>query len=342
MPENTDTPRFLDDVDRRIIAGLAVHGRASWAQLSRATGVGETTVARRTQRLFDAGLINIIGLPDPLACGYGQPVLVHLSCAPGTVRDVAAELAARADVRLVIVLSGRSDVLVELISTNREHLASVLIDEIQTMPGVIGTSTETVLKTFKLTFDWARDLLGDAAADLAPVVQEPAAPVRLDDTDLALVAELTADGRRSYTELAASLGITESTAARRVARLVDAGCLIFAALVDPALLGYSTEAFFRLQVEITQLEAAAATLCAQTGVRYVSATTGASDLVCEAVLPDTEALYQFVTGTLAAVPGVKSVETLLELETVKRGFRARPVVSADLWRDTSTDRSTKE
>lgn len=340
MLENPEFSRFLDDVDRRIIAGLAVHGRASWAQLGRATGVAETTVARRAQRLFDAGLVSIVGLPDPLTCGYGQPVLVHLGCAPGTVRTVAAELAARADVRLVVVLSGRSDILVELISTNRDHLASVLIDEIQAMPGVVDTSTETVLRTFKLTFDWARDLLGDRAGALAPAPPDPArGTVRLDDTDVALVAELTDDGRRSYTELAAAVGVTESTAARRVTRLVDAGCLSFAAVVDPALLGYTTEAFFRLQVEIAEVEAVAATLCAETGVRYVSATTGASDLVCEAVLPDTDALYRFVTGTLAAVPGVKSVETSLELETVKRAFRARPAVSADLW---ATNRSTKE
>lgn len=331
MPENSRSTPRIGDLDRSIVAGLAVSGRATWSQLGRAVGVGETTVARRAQRLFDEGLVTIVGLPDPLACGYGQPVLVHLRCAPGAVRTVAAELARRADARLVVVIAGPSDIIVELISTNRDHLASVLIDEIQTMPGVVETSTETVLKTFKLTFDWARDLLGDGVTALEPTANEPGkAATRLDDTDLALVAELTADGRRSYAELAAVLGISESRAARRVSRLVDAGCLSFAAVVDPALLGYTVEAFFRLQVDISRLEAIAATLCERTGVRYVSATTGASDLVCEVVLPDTDALYRFVTDTLSSVPGLKSVETSLELQTLKRAFRARPVLSADL------------
>jgi len=312
-----------------IVAGIAVNGRASWAQLGQAAGVSETTAARRAGRLFESGVLGVVGMPDPLVCGFGQPVLIHLKCAPGRVREVASQLARRPDARLVVLITGTWDIAIELISPGRTNLAGVLIDEIQQMDGVRETSTEMVLRTFKLTFDWARDMLGDGVAALAPPEPTPPdTPVRLDDTDLALMAELADDGRRSYAELAPVLGISESQVARRLTRLTGSGCIGFAAMVDPQVLGFEVEALLRLQVELPRLEEAAAILCAQTGARYVSMTTGGADLVCEVVLPDSAALYRFITETLSSLPGLRTVETSPELQCIKRAYRSRRVTPA--------------
>jgi DNA-binding Lrp family transcriptional regulator len=329
----------LDDVDRRIVAALAVNGRATWGQVGRCVGVSETTASRRAQRLFDAGALRIVGVPDPLACGFGQPVLVHLRCAPGAVRRVASRLAERADARFVAILAGPSDVVVELIATDREHLTRILVDEVHGIEGVIETSTETVLRTFKMSFDWNRGLLGDRVDELAPVPMEsPRGPVRVDDLDMALIAELTVEGRRSYADLAATLSMSESMAARRVTGLVARGCLGFAPVIEPGLVGFSTEAFIRLQVDLPALEDAATALCREPQARYISATTGAADLVCEAVLPDSDALYTFVTEGLATLPGLRRVETALELQTLKRAFRPRPAAREPASGDEDSDR----
>lgn len=319
----------LEDLDRLIVAAIAVNGRASWGQLGQAVGVSESTAARRAGRLFAAGVVGVVGMPDPLVCGFGQPVLIHLKCVPGQVREVASQLARRPDARLVVLTAGTWDIVVELISAGRDNLAGVLIDEIQRMDGVRETSTEMVLRTFKLTFDWARDTLGDGVAAVQPPAPTPPdTPVRLDETDLALMAELADDGRRSYAELAPALGISESQVARRMTRLTESGCIGFVAMVDPQLLGFEVEALLRLQVELPRLEEAAAILCAQTGARYVSMTTGDADLVCEVVLPDSTALYRFITETLSALPGLRSVDTSPELRTIKRAYRSRRVSTA--------------
>lgn len=315
---------MLAEADRRIVAALAVNGRASWARIARVLDVSETTVARRAERLLAAGIVRVMGVPDPLACGFGQPVLAHLRCAPGAVRRVADALAARPDARFVTVLTGYWDVIVEIIASNRDHLTRILVDEIQALDGVEETSTETVLRTFKTTYDWSRDLLGERAGEIAPaVVETSGGSVVLDDVDLGVIAELGEDGRTSYAGLAARLGVSESVAARRVGRLISHGCLRFATLVDPEALGFSVEAFIRLSVDLPRLEEAAAALCEQTPARYVSVTTGASDLVCEAVLHDPQELYGFITGPLAALPGLRHVETSMELQTLKRAFRPR-------------------
>jgi DNA-binding Lrp family transcriptional regulator len=323
---------MLEKTDQLIIARLAIDGREGWAQMGRALGLSETTVARRAQRLFDTGCARVVAVPDPLLCGFGTPVLVHLRCLPGHARAVADQLAARADTRLVVLLSGTTDVVAEVISTDRSHLAQVLHDDMREFPGVTEISAESVLRTFKIGFDWARELLGPRGTPTSPRRSDAdadadarsGARAELSTVDLNLIAALSDDGRLSYAALAERLDITESTAARRLRHLVDAGYLTFSPLVDPALLGYEIEVFIRMRVDLKAIETIARRLCHETAVRYVSATTGASDLVCEAVLRDTGALYDFVTGTLANLDGIRGVETAVELASVKRAYRPRP------------------
>ncbi|GAB2963622.1 Lrp/AsnC family transcriptional regulator [Amycolatopsis acidiphila] len=318
---------MLDETDRRILARLAVDGRETWANLARALGLSESKVARRAQRLFDSGCARVVAVPDPLRCGFGTPVLVHLQCVPGHARAVAERLAARPDTRLVVLLAGSFDVLAELISTDRDHLMRVIHEDFRELEGALEASVESVLRTFKVGFDWARELLGhDAVTPRSgpPATHQSGCP-ELSAVDLNLIAALSNDGRLSYATLAQRLGITESLATRRLRHLVDCGYLTFSPLIDPALLGYEIEAFLRMRVDLRKIGAIARRLCRETSVRYVSATTGASDLVCEAVLRDHAALYEFVTGTIANLDGVRSLETTVELGSVKRAYRPRPV-----------------
>ncbi|SRR5579875_183468 len=317
----------LDSMDRRIMAALQISPRASWEQLASVLGTSQTTVARRAQRLLRAGCLVIVGLPDPLRCGSGRPVLVQLRTTPGSARQVGSQLVKRDDARFVALITGRNDVICELIAPDRQYLTSVLLDEIQVLGGVVETTTETVLRTFKTSYDWSRELLGEEVAALEARLEDggPAGPgQRPDEVDLRLISALGTDGRRSYADLSAELGLSETSVARRMRALIADGCLCLATLVDPGLLGYEIEIFVRMRVEPSRLETVAAMLAGQPAVRYIAATTGYSDLACEVVLRDTEAFYSFITASLGSLPGVENVETDLELQTLKRGFRPPP------------------
>jgi DNA-binding Lrp family transcriptional regulator len=321
----------LDSLDRRIMAALQISPRASWEQLASALGTSQTTVARRAQRLLQAGCLVIVGLPDPLRCGSGRPVLVQLRTTPGSARQVGTQLVRRGDARFVALITGRNDVICEIITPDRQYLTSVLLDEIQVLGGVVETTTETVLRTFKTSYDWSRELLGEEMVALQPRVADEAAPGApgqdLDELDVSLIAALGTDGRRSYADLAGELGLSETSVARRMRALIASGCLCLATLVDPGLLGYEIEVFVRMRVEPSSLETVAAMLAGQPAVRYIAVTTGYSDLACEVVLRDTEAFYRFITASLGSLPGVGNVETDLELQTLKRGFRPPPQAS---------------
>jgi DNA-binding Lrp family transcriptional regulator len=71
--------------------------------------------------------------------------------------------------------------------------------------------------------------------------------VRLDDTDRGIIAALTADARASFAEVGQAVSLSAPAVKRRVDRLRAAGVIKgFTAVVDPAAVGWTTEAFVEL------------------------------------------------------------------------------------------------
>jgi DNA-binding Lrp family transcriptional regulator len=71
--------------------------------------------------------------------------------------------------------------------------------------------------------------------------------LRLDDIDRRIVAQLLADGRASYAQIGDRVGLSAPAVKRRVDRLRHDGVITgYAAVVDPAALGWTTEAFIEL------------------------------------------------------------------------------------------------
>jgi DNA-binding Lrp family transcriptional regulator len=190
--------------------------------------------------------------------------------------------------------------------------------------GVTATSTSAVLRTYKTRDEWSRELL----PALPPAVPAPSprpdgdsrAP-RLDHLDMALISALAQDGRRSFVDLGNELDLSETAVARRLGALVEAGNLSFATLVDPAALGFELEAMLHLRVDLSTAESVASFLAGRPEVRYVSATAGYSDITCEAVFRDNDALHDFLVKTLGNLKGVRDLEVDLEIQTLKRAFR---------------------
>ncbi|MQA08245.1 MAG: AsnC family transcriptional regulator [Pseudonocardiaceae bacterium] len=66
----------------------------------------------------------------------------------------------------------------------------------------------------------------------------------MDPLDQRIVSALVGNARASYAEIGAVVGLSAPAVKRRVDRLLDAGVLRgFTAVVDPAALGWGTEAF---------------------------------------------------------------------------------------------------
>jgi DNA-binding Lrp family transcriptional regulator len=71
--------------------------------------------------------------------------------------------------------------------------------------------------------------------------------LRVDDVDQQIIALLVADARASYSEIGSRVSLSAPAVKRRVDRLRSAGVIRgFTTVVDPAAVGWTTEAFVEL------------------------------------------------------------------------------------------------
>lgn len=314
----------LDDLDRRIVAALQVRGRAPFDLVGRVLGEHKRTVARRVQRLVDAGVLHFTVFLDELRCGTGQPTHLKVIVEPGTAHQVAAALAARADIRSVVAATGEADLVCELVAPSRAALHLILAEEIPAIAGIRDTRTLVTLRHFTTVAEWRAGLLSDhEVRALGGTLQHPRhgqAPSELTETDARVTRLLTEDGRLSYVALGHALGVSPATAQRWVKRLVGQGPVTIRAEIEPALLGYDIEAVLWTSVRAAAIDTVGNTLAEHPAVRYCGAALGGCNLVVHVVFPRTDELYAFIIETLGGLPDITEVDMSLVTHAYKRGF----------------------
>src|SRR5918997_3878395 len=94
----TPAARNGDDVsapDHEILRHLQEDGRRPFTQIAAELGVSEAAVRARTNGLIDHGVLQIVGVTDPLKLGYDQMALIGVRCEGAdllTAADAIAEL----------------------------------------------------------------------------------------------------------------------------------------------------------------------------------------------------------------------------------------------------------
>lgn len=141
--------------------------------------------------------------------------------------------------------------------------------------------------------------------------------IQLDEQDRRLIAHLQADARASYQELAEQVGVSPSTARRRVERLLASNVLKLVAVPSWLRLGFNLIAFIGISVDLACLRSVGAELRAMDEVCFVAITAGGYDLFAQVVLPTNEDLVRFVTHRLAPIPGVRNLQTFMVPAFVK-------------------------
>lgn len=142
---------------------------------------------------------------------------------------------------------------------------------------------------------------------------------QIDDVDLALLDALVADGRISLTDLADQVNVSRSTVHARMQRLRDDGVISgFTATVDPAVLGLGVAALVFLDVEQHDWRALRDELAALPGVEYLAMCAGRFDMVMVVRAESITALRDVLLERIQRMPDVKSTETVLILDEIRR------------------------
>jgi DNA-binding Lrp family transcriptional regulator len=314
---------MLDDLDRRIVAALQVNSRAPYGLIASVLDEQERTVARRAERLLD-GVVRPSVFVDELRTGIGQPVSLRISVEPGQLDEVAERLCARADTCAVLGVTGASDLGCELVARDQPTLHAVLSTELPGIPGIRATRTYAVLRHVKPTAHWRLPALSaEQEKRLDPTSTEPApqaGAVELQDNERALITELRANARSSFTELGDHLGVTATTVRRWLDRLLATGAVSLRSIVEPADLGLAIEAEVWLNVRPESIEAVSRRLAARPEVTYCGVVAGAYAIDLLLALPDLAGLYTFLAEVVGAEHDVRDSEPALVTRAYKRGF----------------------
>lgn len=143
--------RKVDDLDRRIIEELQANGRESFRRIAARLGVSEATVRARYARLTGAGILQVVGVTNPLGLGFDQALVgVKTSGAP---EEVADEIARWPEADYVVVTAGQFDVVVEVVASSRRELLDIT-NRMRALDGVVSTETFFYLEMWKQLYDW--------------------------------------------------------------------------------------------------------------------------------------------------------------------------------------------
>lgn len=141
----------------------------------------------------------------------------------------------------------------------------------------------------------------------------------VDETDIKMMAALRENGRLPVLELARIVGTPESTARKRLNRLLRHGLVRIIGIVSTRALGYQREVQFAIKVAPGQTIHVAKQLAESESVRFVAIGLGAFDVVVNAVFRTDTELFTYINSSLA-IDGIVSYQTMELMAVLKRRF----------------------
>jgi Lrp/AsnC family transcriptional regulator for asnA, asnC and gidA len=154
MRPRTNGRSALDDLDRAIIRCLQIDGRRPYAQIGRELHVPEATIRQRAERLVQRGVVQIVGVTDPLAMGFEQPALIGLTVDGARLDEIVSRISALDEVTYLVITAGRFDVVCQVVCEDNDHLLRVLTSELALIEGIRTTETMVELRLVKDSHEW--------------------------------------------------------------------------------------------------------------------------------------------------------------------------------------------
>jgi DNA-binding Lrp family transcriptional regulator len=135
-------PAGLGPLDRQLIAHLERDGRASFREIGERLDVSERAVSARFAELSERDALRVIAVGNPHALGFRGLAWMGITLEDGAeLDDVAGMLAAVPQLSYLVSVSGRFDLMGELVCRDREHLIATLSERIGRVAGIESVET---------------------------------------------------------------------------------------------------------------------------------------------------------------------------------------------------------
>jgi Lrp/AsnC family transcriptional regulator for asnA, asnC and gidA len=144
----------VSELDKRIIEHLQQDGRRAFTRIAADLGVSEAAVRARTNRLIERGILQVVGVTDPLKLGFHQQAMIGVRCHADRLIQVAEAVAAFPEVSYLVVTAGSYDILVEVVCEDNDALLRFLTERLRQVEGVRETETFVYLRMVKQVYAW--------------------------------------------------------------------------------------------------------------------------------------------------------------------------------------------
>lgn len=145
-------------LNSEIVKMLELDGRMAFSEIASRLNVSEGTIRNRVNGMKETGMLRIVAIADPRASEYKADAMVCVKVAPGvTPRMVADRLSAVSSVVYVLWITGRFDLLIEIVCDEPDKMASFLEDHIHSCEDIVEAEVMLGLKNFKNQFLLKRD-----------------------------------------------------------------------------------------------------------------------------------------------------------------------------------------
>lgn len=126
----------LDSVDQYIIESMRQDGRVAFAQIAQQLNVSPGMIRVRYNRLVESGILKVVAVTNPLRMGYKTMAMIGIRTEGEKMLQVAEQVSTFEEVIYLIVVSGRYDIIAEVVCRDHAHLLRFLTEKLYKVDGV--------------------------------------------------------------------------------------------------------------------------------------------------------------------------------------------------------------
>lgn len=139
----------MDRIDLQIIDFLQKDGRMPLAQIAKKLNVSTGTVRLHYQKLVKKGILQIAAIPNPMLMGRSKMAIIGIKADGARLREIADEVSAFTEVIYLVLVTGRHDLIVEVVCSDKDHLLDFLTNKLYKVEGIRDSETFMFLEIIK-------------------------------------------------------------------------------------------------------------------------------------------------------------------------------------------------
>lgn len=148
---------------------------------------------------------------------------------------------------------------------------------------------------------------------------------KIDDLDLTILSELSADASISVPKLSEKIKVNPSVVYSRIKRLVKKKLIQrFTIVVNDQELGYQVKALAGINMDSKKRDTIIDELFQIKGVREIAEVTGRFDILVTLYAHSLDEMHQIVSDKIGKIDGIISSESFIEMKTREKAMPYMP------------------